>query len=282
MADLQYFPGLIGLLYSFQKNSGLNEDQEIIIIYEQPYNQKEEEILRGFGYNVSFKDLRDLGDTSEFNLDFYDLANIGPFPWIYTWFRNTLKKLFLFRLTGFKKLIYLDVDMLVMDDITEMFEFEPLSAPREFGKEIPRPKEEFNGNYSICTGFMVLEPKEEYYQGLLKVVNENAMDAFLQSPTGDQAIVNWYFYKNHPEKIHMLSDEWGINTRMKETAPEMLEKRPKIIHYLGQKPWFKTEKTDSKLDNLWWSYFIETGFAIKGIDFENKVRRYQTVGEDGY
>lgn len=276
ITDLAYIPGLLALLMSFEINSGLSENQEIIVLEVEQFNDQEREIIKGFNYNISCLDIRELGNAKDFKLSFFDFANVAPFPFTYFWFRRTFIKFFLFRMTDYEKIIFMDVDMLCMDDITEMVNFRPLSVAPEFGKNAPKPIEELGGKLAFCTGFMVLEPNEDDYQGMMEVLANQGPKLLKKFPTGDQTIINYHFYKHKPTMVNLIDQKWGITNRMTVSAPELISERPKLMHYLGIKPWDKPNQKPAdrhKLERLWWHYFVLAGRKIGGQTFEAHLKK---------
>lgn len=273
LAGVTYFPGLLALLMSLEINSGLSSDQEIIILQGELFTNEEKEIIRGFEFKFTFLDVRELGSVNDSKLSFFDITGIQPFPISYCWFRKTFDKFFLFKMEGWKKIIFIDADMLCMDNITEMLDFKPLAVTPEFGEKPPEPVEDFGGNFSFCTGFMVLEPNEDDYRGMIKLLAERGPEIFKKYPTGDQAIINHYFYKHYPDKINMLEQKWGITNRMGISAPELMGERPKLLHYLGNKPWNIPKKPEHRLEKLWWHYFILAGKKLGGQVFAEQVAK---------
>jgi len=160
-----------------------------------------------------------------------------------------------------------------MDDVREMIEFKPLAVTPEFGVKPPEPIEEFGGKLGFCTGFMVLEPNKDDYCGMIELLAEKGPEIFNKFPTGDQAIINHYFYKHHPDKVNMLEQKWGITNRMILSAPDLIQKRPKFLHYLGIKPWHGICKGEHKLEKLWRHYFLMAGAKIEGPAFKDKLKK---------
>jgi lipopolysaccharide biosynthesis glycosyltransferase len=273
VTDIAYIPGLLAFLMSLEVNSGLPADQEIIVLEVEQLNNQEREIIKRFNYKISCLDVRELGNAKDFKLSFFDLADIAPFPFTYFWFRRTFVKFFLFRMTDYEKIIFMDVDMLCMDDITEVVDFRPLAAAPEFGRDDPLPVKELGRNLSFCTGFMVLEPQEDDYQGILGTLRSKGPELLKKFPTGDQAIINHYFYKHKPTAVNLVDQKWGITNRMTTSAPKLMEERPKLLHYLGIKPWMGDGSHELKLDKLWWHYFVLAGRKIGGKAFEDKLER---------
>ena len=81
---------------------------------------------------------------------------------------NTFDKLLLFELTEFEKLVYLDSDMYVRQNIDELFEKKHLSATidRRYG---PSVSKEWT---KLTSGLMVIEPKQNVLPNFYEIINK--------------------------------------------------------------------------------------------------------------
>lgn len=91
---------------------------------------------------------------------------------------ESLTKLHIFRLTQYKKVIYLDADTLVLRSISHLFEVpEVFSAAPDIGWP-----DAFN------SGVMVVTPSEKTFEDLIKMMGETG-----SFDGGDQGLLNEYF-----------------------------------------------------------------------------------------
>lgn len=99
---------------------------------------------------------------------------------------NTFDKLLLFELTEFDKLVYLDSDMYVRQNIDELFEKENMSATidRRYGPSISKEW------IKLTSGLMVIEPKENVLPDFFKIINQ-ILDK--KDSLGDQDILQEYY-----------------------------------------------------------------------------------------
>ncbi len=89
----------------------------------------------------------------------------------------TLSKIHCWRLTQYKKGVFLDADTLVLQNIDELFDKQELSAVPDIG-------------WPDCfnTGVFVFSPSEETFRALLKLaIEKGSFDG------GDQGLLNTYF-----------------------------------------------------------------------------------------
>ena len=98
---------------------------------------------------------------------------------------NTFDKLLLFELTEFEKLVYLDSDMYVRQNIDELFEKKHLSATidRRYG---PSVSKEWT---KLTSGLMVIEPKQNVLPNFYEIINK-IIDK--KDSIGDQDIIQEY------------------------------------------------------------------------------------------
>ncbi|ANI84271.1 glycosyltransferase family 8 protein [Kosakonia oryzae] len=195
-------------------------------------------------------------------------------------FAEVWSKLAVWRLTEYQRVAFLDADMLVINNMDEVFSL-PLAAdtiaachacrcnPQRIASypESWRPE---NCYYSWCDdpemhghppasldnylngGFLVLTPDEAMYQQMMQRLAEKAdISAYVFA---EQDFLNEVF-RDRWQPLH-----YGYNA-LKTLAlqhPQMWDlARVKNIHYIIDKPWEKTPQPGDKwyeLDKLWWEY----------------------------
>lgn len=156
-----------------------------------------------------------------------------------------------FILKDIDKAIYLDADLIVLDDIAKLWEFEPEYIA---GVADPMYKRQARKNdlkhLYINSGVMVLNLKN------LRAMNDY-MDKIKETQSGnynlsllDQDIINIAF----GDKIEHLPLKWNVYAKIyPETTYDMINARenPSIIHWCGkEKPW----KDEVWQRNKWSSY----------------------------
>lgn len=143
---------------------------------------------------------------------------------------RTFTKLLIFELIEYDKMVYLDSDMIVLENIDCLFQYNHMSAVVA-GKLLHPEWEGFN------SGCMVFIPHKGLSAEMLSLVNH------FDKPLGDQDVLQEYYYdwKNHKE----LELPQGYNVFYKDIefyvnkAQYALSNRKfKVIHYIGvRKPW---------------------------------------------
>lgn len=150
---------------------------------------------------------------------------------------NTFIKLGIFELVEFEKLVYLDSDIMVVNNIDSLFEKPHMSAVVA-GKSYP-------GNESWITfnsGLMVIEPKEGLTKEFESLIEKVAIE---RNSLGDQDILQEY-YNDWETKTELHLDE-GYNIfvlyidyyieKFNYTYTTMT-KPINVVHFLGKrKPW---------------------------------------------
>jgi glycogenin len=156
----------------------------------------------------------------------------------------TYSKLQIFNQTQFDKLVYLDADMLVYENLDELFSKPHMSAVNAGGMLA-----EYASWKAFNSGLMVIEPSSTLYTDMLAKLPELYLPA-----GGDQDFLNAYYpdWPNQPEKhldhayniFHEHVDRYqqrhGYQLKGDRRASD--RKAIKVIHYVGErKPWLIKE-----------------------------------------
>jgi glycogenin glucosyltransferase len=127
-------------------------------------------------------------------------------------------KLHIWRFTQFRKIIFIDVDCLVVRSLDAAFKYPEFSAVRDAG-------DTFN------TGLFVLEPSMDTWNKM--------RNTYLMAPSynqGDQGFINWFF-RNSPKLA--LPVRYNVVCKHKSYATwPLMRRQAKMIHYTSEtKPW---------------------------------------------
>lgn len=168
-----YLEGVLCLIESL-KNTGTK--YPITVLITNNISNETEETLKKFGANIIRKNKIDIPESIKAKND----------KGIFSHWTNTFDKLAIFELTEFDKLVYVDSDMLIRNNIDELFEKGSVSAT------IDRPTGPYkidNTEARLTSGLMVIEPKEgilnEFMNILLDIENK-------RESVGDQDILQEY------------------------------------------------------------------------------------------
>ncbi len=185
-------------------------------------------------------------------------------------FNSAFDKLNVFNLIKFQKIVYIDADILVVDNIDELFDAPSMSAVNS-GGELPSKKDWKQLN----AGMLVIEPSTEIFNDMLSKINT------LPSKDGsDQGFLHSYFYDW--ENISSLHLDQGynmfsgfLNEFHSRLQYDFKEKKPtktiKMIHFWSDyKPWIRGRKFIDKLNGLesysnflWWKTYDEMIILVK-------------------
>jgi len=148
----------------------------------------------------------------------------------------TYSKLNIFGLTQFDKIVYLDSDMLILQNIDELFEKPHMSAVKIRGK-LP----EFSTWNQLNSGLLVVEPSTKMFDDMLSKIGhiEN-----VDSPSDEDFLNAYYFDWPSREELHldsgynMFQYYWYRYNQVYGYDFSSTEKPMKVIHYIGEdKPW---------------------------------------------
>ena len=209
---------LLGVLAMFESLKRTNPNvKEFIVIINEEITVNNIQILKSFGYKVIQKNKIRVTTKNQNNL-----------YWL-----NTFDKFHVFELTEYNKIIYLDSDLYILQNIDELFTKPNLSGVIA-GKEIAPNWEGIN------SGLMVIEPKE----GIVNQLIDFMQTKKYEKEIGDQDIINDYF--EWPKKNLALKEGYNIFAEYLDFY--IKEKNYPIsdiyvIHYIGsRKPWMLSEQ----------------------------------------
>lgn len=161
---------------------------------------------------------------------------------------NSFDKLNVFNLTEYNKLIYLDSDLLILNNIDNLFEINRFTMV----PDIPFNKEKFN------SALMIVIPDNNIYKALIELtdtMNESNTDY-----VGDQTIINEYYKDknvitldkeyNTMKSLHLDNDKYTSYEVTKDVD------NPVIIHYINQPKPFMVDYTD-KYSDIYKKYLEE-------------------------
>ena len=159
------------------------------------------------------------------------VMNLGTSHW-----KETLFKLQVFQLIQFKKIVFLDTDMIVLNNIDSLMERPNISCVAA-GKSLHPEWVDLN------SGLMVIEPNKSDYDGLIKSIDKAFVKRQEQNEGfGDQDVIKYYFKDwkaksecHLPETYNCMLGYAGVMKRrgMIKSIDDI-----NVYHYTGkQKPW---------------------------------------------
>lgn len=304
----EYFVPYLGVaIFSLLKNSSPQYNYDIIILGRGLSSEANRKLgaLRNYGPNVSVR-FYDMGDIYEsLPRDIFHVEGYVPV--------ETYNKCFITKiLSGYRRCIYLDSDIVVVDDVRKLHDM-PLD-----GKPIAASVNVANVNAAYCRKEIKGRRFDEYLRNELGVLNaeeyfqagvlvmdlealekmdlpERSVDCIgrVRQPIFfDQCIFNRLFYKN----VKFISTAWNhvwymqSYSYLRGSVPDQVffdyargRVRPSIIHFASKdKP---NTRYGWQLGDVFWKYTYESPFKeeILGLlaETDNEVSRaMRTIGGD--
>lgn len=260
---------LEGVLVLNENLKRINSKYPLLCIINENISEMTKDTLVYFG--IEFKEIK--------NIEYSDSSNsilYGNYGYNKSYLKNTFDKLNIFSLVEYEKLVYLDSDLLILENIDNLFDYPHLSCP----KDLPFNITKYN------SGVMVLEPNMNDFLELKKASIKADSE---ERKISDQDIINEYFL----DKITPL--DYGYNM-VREIAPLFTpyfdgismsvdgrnvvnyflgnERESKIIHYIGKiKPFMLTNGFDDDYSYLYQYYLniVRRGKNLFECSLQNKL-----------
>ncbi|WP_211330610.1 glycosyltransferase [Halalkalicoccus subterraneus] len=233
MVNEGYIDPLLALIDSLKLNSGFKkEDIHLIILELSELSDESRYLVESQGINIEFVDSSSLG-TFEFDQSL--LNNPSKL--------TNQKKFLIYKLPYSERLCYLDADMICLNDITDIANFDNLSAGINIGRE---PPETVFNRPMFNSGLFIFEPSNKTYEK----IQDFALDYNAQLDYGDQRLLNEFYYGDSDINVDLLSFEWNVIITMKNHHPKMwnfvVDNGVKFLHYTLCEPWKDTNFYDIK------------------------------------
>lgn len=295
-SDNNYVPMVTTTIYSMLKNASNAYRYDIVVLHEgiEWENQEKMKAFLGQFENAGLQ----FCDVSRF-VDQYELTTNNPHISNETYYRFLIQEL----LPYYSKVLYLDSDLIVKGDVSELFSVDLgdnlLAAVRDV---------DYCGNLNMKDGIRMRYTKEvlgmhqpyDYFQAGVLVLNTKAMrklhpmEKWLEFASDDRYIYNDQDILNaHCEgRVKFLDYDWNVMTdcygrigRIFSFAPAAVfdafndsRNHEKIVHYAGaQKPW---KVTSCDRFGLYWEYAKDTPFYVQLADILHTESVKQKLAEE--
>lgn len=252
-----YLPGVLALFESIKKTN--TKVSDFVVIVNQEIKKETINTLEKNGIIV--KNMPKVNPPQSIKLK----------NKLFPHWNNTFDKFNIFDLTDYDKVVYLDSDIYVSENIDELFQKPNMSAVVA-GKSFPGNK---NWN-ELNSGVMVVEPKEGIKQKLINTMYDMSQrnkkmrkpheqerkrlfsnisllrlkDKICKSVQGigDQDVLEEFFdWKNKPE-LH-LDERFNVFANYADFYKDKLGIIPTCYHFIGaKKPWSLTPKENEKVE----------------------------------
>lgn len=224
---------LDGCLVLSENLKHINSKYSLLCLINEEINEETRNILDKFG--IEYKVLNKVK---------YDVDYNG---FVQPYFKNTFDKLSIFNLTEYEKIVYLDVDLLILENIDELFDYNGLSMAKDYPYS-----ELFN------SGVMVIEPRKYDYDGLIKVMKEKMEN---KEHVSDQNIINEYFNNNInilPQVYNLLRRVYGDKKRQVYAVQKWDDgiEGKKILHYIISPKPFQIDAPYEEKYSYLYSYYM--------------------------
>ena len=278
-SDNNYVPMLTTTIYSMLANASTDYRYDIVVLH-RDINGENQARMKSFFGAFPYADLRFCSVSAI--IDQYELTTNNPHISVETYYRFLIQKL----LPYYNKVLYLDSDLIVKGDISELYETELgtklLGATRDI---------DFLGNLNMKNGDRLKYAKEvlgmndpyDYFQAGVLLLNTYEMrnlytiEEWLEFASDDRFIYNDQDVLNaHCEgRVTWLDYDWNVMIDCGNRIANVFSFAPhevfdafndsrgheRIVHYAGfEKPW-KFAYCDRS--QLYWKYARETPFYEK-------------------
>ena len=274
--DNKYAPYLSTAISSIIENSSKEYDYKIFILHDGLTEENISKIsnLQTEGFDITFREMKEglelITDRVENRLrcDYFTLT---------IYFRLFISDMF----PEFDKGIYIDSDIIVPGDISELYNYELgenlIGACTDNSiQEIPElinymenaigvPKKEYINSGVLLLNLKLMREKE-FSKKVLTLLNTYHFDSIAPDQDYINAMCNG--------KILYLNEEWDA---MPNPAKEPL-KNPKLIHYnLFQKPWCYD---NIQYEDEFWKYATASSFYNEIVEHKNNYSEEQKKSDN--
>lgn len=196
--------------------------------------------------------------------DIAPLENPSPDRLLFPRFATVFAKLRVWELVDFDRVVLLDADTLVLQNVDDLFGRRNFAAAPDFF--LP---DRFN------SGVMVVEPSADTFHRMLE-----ALTTAGSYDGGDQGFLNTFFadwYAMPAE--HRLPVGYNMAhfifqfLRGHPTLKATLERQTKIVHYMVQKPW-QSKATLTGGSEAWWHMYFEA-HPDKAHAWKEKIHSFE-------
>lgn len=238
-----YYPGVVMLDWSLKK---VASKYPLFVLCSDSLSDTTIKKMRKRGLNYQILDDHWKG-TDRFNKE------AGYEHW-----RHTFDKLYVWTLTQFDKVVFLDTDMQVIQNIDYLFDKPHMSAVRADMWNEPDLDQ-------LNSGLMVIEPNLKDFEGLSSLWESEGVQ--WRRNIGDQDVIRAYF-SNWGRK-NELTLAPGLNVFYSEVSRGIIKQEDvspvSVIHYIGnRKPWMLSPRAFYRRsrNNFLGEYLIQYAFAL--------------------
>lgn len=153
-----------------------------------------------------------------------------------TLLENYFNKLTIFGLSQFEKIVYMDADMIMIENIDNLFDLPHMSA-------VPDHKE--NDKWLLNSALMIIEPSVELFKDMYRKLSKFTEEEFYSGANNhhhclwDQDYINMYFNEWDSMESQKLSVAYNsFTSAFSHYGINKLD--VKVPHFVRKKPWLMT------------------------------------------
>ena len=233
---------LDGCLILNENLKHINSKYKLLCLINEEITTKTRNVLDYF--KIEYKEIKKIN----YDVDFKGFEQ--------SYYKNTFDKLSVFNLTEYEKVVYLDLDLLILENIDELFTYNGLAMAYDYP---------FSNLHN--SGVMVIEPNKNDYDNLIKIMMKKMNN---QEQLGDQDIINEYFPRINSlpqgynlmriiknETIKKYSYIWNEENDvfpLKKYDEKNFEK--KILHYIVTPKPFQINHAYNEIYSYLYGYYL--------------------------
>lgn len=238
MMDDNFIPGFVGFYESVNQNSPAILQYEWVFI-DVGISVQNKELMKMYKPDIKFV------FPKKENYKKINFKKTSPK------LQNTYYKLDIIGMTEYDRIVFIDMDVLVLGDISYLFQIDdPIAGVSCYSAGGDQLRSEIN------TGVVVINKpfiNEEYYKNILRLSQQG-----FSMP--DQKAINKFFRG----KIKILPKEYNMEKRI-INSKRWNWREAKILHFVSRKPWSKGKPSGNNvgfevMENLWWQYYNGKNF----------------------
>ena len=220
LTSADYLEGVRTLLYSLRRTESRFP---LVVLVPEDFDTAMRNTLLTWGCQIAHAPKVDLGVYAQQN----------PRPY----WNETFFKLRIFEMEQYDKLLYIDSDMIVLDNLDHLFDREHITACQG-GKLV-------FGWEDINSGLMLIEPSSNEFSALMDLIPTVCESKIKENcGFGDQDVISRY-YKHLNQKWEgekRLDERYNANIRcIHDLCVHFGYENIKVIHFVGaKKPWMFT------------------------------------------
>jgi lipopolysaccharide biosynthesis glycosyltransferase len=280
VVDRNYINPLKVAIYSTLQHASVDTTYTFYVIHYE-LEQSDEESLLQF-----FKDYASLAELNFIKVNDTIVTTIPKIPYADGFSREINFKLFIADLLPhIDKIIFMDADILVQHDLTDLYKIDLTNKAYAAMDERPLvPTWRFSSRYQTfkeCFNFNLLLPQHSYVNAGVMLINchywrtnhyaERGLKYLIEHQKGlgfpDQDILNYLALQDGIDSRAYFTSEWNFLVALFLENNDLTMYKPKniqIIHYAGLAPWKQTvsPQNDNEYFNLYVGYAKKVGWSF--------------------